>query len=75
MVKESGRFNFEGCRIPIPTAIRYDRIEVALGSALIARQKLIRYRDFIYVELINYYRLCQIIDLILMRLDMLLPYY
>ena len=32
MVKESGRYNFEGCRIPIPTAIRYDRIEAALGS-------------------------------------------
>ena len=32
MVKESGKFNFEGCRIPIPTAIRYDRIEADLGS-------------------------------------------
>ena len=31
-VKESGKFNFEGCRIPIPTAIRYDRIEEALGG-------------------------------------------
>ena len=31
-VKGSGKFNFEGCRIPIPTAIRYDRIEAALGS-------------------------------------------
>ena len=32
MVKESGRYNFEGCRIPIPSAIRCDRIEAALGS-------------------------------------------
>ena len=32
MVRESGKFNFEGCRIPIPTAIRYDRIEENLGS-------------------------------------------
>ena len=32
MVRESGRFNFEGCKIPIPTVIRYDRIEAALGS-------------------------------------------
>ena len=31
-VKESGRFNFEGCKIPIPTTIRYDRIEAALGN-------------------------------------------
>ena len=31
-VKRSGRFNFEGCRIPIPTAIRWDRIEAALGG-------------------------------------------
>ena len=30
-VKESGKFNFEGCKIPIPTAIRYDRLETALG--------------------------------------------
>ena len=32
MVRDSGKFNFEGCRIPIPTTIRYDRIEAALGS-------------------------------------------
>ena len=31
-VKRSGKFNFEGCRIPIPTAIRWDRIEAALGG-------------------------------------------
>ena len=32
-VRESGRFNFEGCKIPIPTKIRHDRIEAALGSS------------------------------------------
>ena len=32
LVKESGKYNFEGCRIPIPTAIRHDRIRQALGS-------------------------------------------
>ena len=31
-VKESGKFNFEGCRIPIPTPIRHDRLRVALGE-------------------------------------------
>ena len=31
-VKGSGKYNFEGCKIPIPTAIRYDRIEEALGG-------------------------------------------
>ena len=31
-VKGSGKYNFEGCRIPIPTNIRYDRIEEALGG-------------------------------------------
>ena len=31
-VKNSGKYNFEGCKIPIPTAIRYDWIERALGS-------------------------------------------
>ena len=32
MVRESGRHNFEGCRIPLPTKIRYDRIKDALGA-------------------------------------------
>ena len=32
LVRESGRHNFEGCRIPIPTNIRYDRIKDALGD-------------------------------------------
>ena len=39
MVKASGKFNFEGCRIPIPTAIRYDRIEVALGSEVTPKER------------------------------------
>ena len=30
-VKRSGKYNYEGCKIPIPTSIRYDRIEAALG--------------------------------------------
>ena len=33
-VKESGLHNFQGCKIPIPTAIRYDRIEAALGPTI-----------------------------------------
>ena len=32
LVRESGKHNFEGCRIPVPTAIRYDRIRQALGD-------------------------------------------
>ena len=32
-VKESGKYNFEGCRIPVPTAIRFDRIREALGDS------------------------------------------
>ena len=31
-VRASGRFNFEECRIPIPTAVRYDRIREFLGG-------------------------------------------
>ena len=31
-VKNSGKYNFEGCKIPIPTTIRYDWMEKALGS-------------------------------------------
>ena len=33
-VKASGKYNFEGCRIPIPTQIRYDRIKEALGDEI-----------------------------------------
>ena len=31
-VRESGKYTFEGCRIPVPTAIRYDRLQEALGD-------------------------------------------
>ena len=31
-IAKSGLYNFEGCQIPIPTNIRYDRLRVALGS-------------------------------------------
>ena len=32
-VVKSGRHNFEGCKIPIPTSIRYDRLEELLGDS------------------------------------------
>ena len=38
LIKCSGRFNFEGCKIPIPTAIRYDRIGAALGGEASPRE-------------------------------------
>ena len=38
-VIKSGKFNFEGCRIPIPTAIRYDRIKEALGVSISPREE------------------------------------
>ena len=38
-VKESGKHNFEGCRIPIPTTIRYDRIEEALEGVVSPKEK------------------------------------
>ena len=31
MIKQSGKHNYEGCRIPVPTKIRYDRLREALG--------------------------------------------
>ena len=46
-VRQSGMFNFEGCKIPIPTAIRVDRIEAALGSEATPKEQkvlsLLRY--------------------------------
>ena len=32
LVLASGKFNFQGCRIPVPTSIRHDRIRAALGD-------------------------------------------
>ena len=34
LVVESGKYNFEGCKIPVPTSIRYDRITEALGDSV-----------------------------------------
>ena len=38
MIRESGKFNFEGCKIPIPTAIRHDKIRLALGSEITPKE-------------------------------------
>ena len=32
MVRGSGKYNFEGCKIPIPTAIKHEKIREALGN-------------------------------------------
>ena len=32
LIKKSDKYNFEGCKIPIPTKVRYDRLEKALGE-------------------------------------------
>ena len=39
-VKNSGEFNFKGCRIRVPTKIRYDRLRVSLGSEISEKDKL-----------------------------------
>ena len=38
-VVSSGVYNFMGCRIPIPTPIRYDRIRSALGNNISAKEQ------------------------------------
>ena len=38
-VVRSGLHNFEGCKIPIPTLIRYDRFKVALGNNITAKDQ------------------------------------
>ena len=38
-VVSSGKYNFEGCRIPIPTAVRYDRLREALGSEVSPKEQ------------------------------------
>ena len=46
-IKNSGRHNFEGCKIPVPTKIRFDRIEAALEGKLSPKEhrtlQLLRY--------------------------------
>ena len=37
-VVSSGRYNFEGSKIPIPTSIRYDRLEEALGPVITPKE-------------------------------------
>ena len=37
-IKNSGKYNYQECRIPIPTSIRYDRIEAALGKDVYAEE-------------------------------------
>ena len=32
LIRASGKYNFEGCRIPVPTSIRFDRIRASLGD-------------------------------------------
>ena len=39
LVRASGKFNFEYCKIPIPTAIRYDRIRAALGDSATSKDE------------------------------------
>ena len=36
-IRESGKLNFELCRIPVPTKIRYDRLEESLGDRATAK--------------------------------------
>ena len=38
-VKNSGRYNFEVCKIPVPTKIRFDRIEEALEGKLLPKER------------------------------------
>ena len=46
-VINSGKYNFESSKIPIPTSIRYDRLEEALGSNITPKEqkfiKLLKY--------------------------------
>ena len=46
-VAKSGKPNFEVCQIPVPTSIRYDRLEEALGEAISPKeQKVLKLLKF-----------------------------
>ena len=38
-VRSSGMYNFQACKIPIPTVIRYDRIREALGNDISPKEE------------------------------------
>ena len=38
-VVKSQKHNFEGCKIPVPTAVRYDRIREALGDSITPKEE------------------------------------
>ena len=39
-IRASGMYNFEFCKISIPTSIRYDRLREALGVSINPKEKL-----------------------------------
>ena len=39
LVRNSGKFNYESCRIPIPTKVRFDEIRLALGSSVMPKEE------------------------------------
>ena len=38
-IRASGGFNYEICRIPVPTSIRYDRLRLALGDDISPKER------------------------------------
>ena len=38
-MKSSGKHNFEGARISVPSVIRYDRFKVALGNKITSKEE------------------------------------
>ena len=47
LVRQSGKCNFEHCRIPVPTAIRYDRMRMALGAnATVKEERILSLLEF-----------------------------
>ena len=41
LVRQSGKYNFECCKIPVPTKVRYDNIRRALGSSVTPKEERI----------------------------------
>ena len=47
LVRNSGKYNFESCKIPVPTSIRFDRMREALGDEATAKDlKLLKLIEF-----------------------------
>ena len=56
LVRKSGKHNFESCKIPIPTAIRHDRIREALGEEVTPKEECVLKGNLYFRRVVVHYK-------------------